>query len=455
MESITIGQLITRAIDASFGKEYIGNIKVLAHQDDPQALGLLLDAARKEGPSYDDRQRCRAAQAAITELFESCDFLILANAAGDQSSWVRKAAIKALAKRDDPRVVEVFIGGAEDKEAGVRIAALEALAERDDPRVVEVLITAATAATAAGDDEHEDLWEGPAAVKEAAIKALVQRFRTCDADVLIRAAKAGARNVRIPAIKALAKREDTPCLEALIGLTKDVSFAIRRVVVRALAERDDPGVLRTPIGAAEAERNYSRWRLLPDLSPFIQASREEEEALGATPPKPSWELSQSGDPLVLEALISAATDEDTIVRQMAIKALAPRDIPGVLRVLTDAAGDAAAGVRLLAIMALAQRDGAGVLEILIGAVDDKSHHVRRYAVHALAQRDHPRIPKVLARATTDKDTVVREMAYRALAKVRDSGQVQQVPNDGDADEYENEGLGESWVFEEDEDEEGP
>jgi len=236
----------------------------------------------------------------IDQLAARRDVQGLIKALSSKDPATRRAAAEALAPLKDPAAVEPLAALLDDQSAPVRRAAVAALAERGGLRVVEPLVRA--------------LQDADAEVRSIASTAVFRRLMT-DPDTDARRAAATALG-RIRAVEGV---------EPLIKAIKDADEGVRLATIRALAA----------IGDVQA--------VLPLV---VVLAREESRArsTGRTNAAMERAASQALDVLcderAIEALEAALTQDDSDVREIAVRRLArigsPEVAGALAALLTDA-----------------------------------------------------------------------------------------------------------------------
>ncbi len=160
----------------------------------------------------------------------------LIRASGDSDDVVRRKAIEALADLADDRDTPLLTGALKDPNARVRLEALYAVRYRLAPDMRDALIDACS-----DDDEG---------VRRKAIEALAELGDERDAPLLLKALKDSDSTVRLEAIYALERRSvlapssqlSEPLLEAM---TADDAI-VRQAAVRLFGRLEGPGTSTPP-----------------------------------------------------------------------------------------------------------------------------------------------------------------------------------------------------------------
>jgi HEAT repeat protein len=335
----------------------------------------------------------------------------LANLLADHDADVRRAAVDALAGREDPAVTTALVGRLADDHGDVRRAAVDALAGRQDPAVTTALLER----LASGD--HGD-------VRRAAVDALAGRQDPAVTTALLeRLASGDHGDVRCAAVDALAGRQDPAVTAALLERLADDHANVRRAatvalagrqgsaVTAALLERLASGDTRVRRAAADALAGRQGSAVTAALLERL-ASGDARVRCGAC-----RALAGREDPAVITALLDSLTYDHRYVRQAAVDALAGRQDPAVTTALLERlAGGDHADVRRAAVDALAGRKGPVVTTALLERLADHEGEVRRAAGRALAGREDPAVTTALLERLAGGDHAdVRRAAVDALA----------------------------------------
>ncbi len=144
----------------------------------------------------------------------------------DSDAFVRRAAVEAIGRRDDPNDTPLLLEALRDPDENVRLEAMYALKDRLSPDLRRDALIRACSDT----DE---------VVRRKAIEALAELGDERDTPLLLQALKDGDNNVRLEAIYALKSRFAPDMRDALINACSDVDERVRRKAFQALAELDD------------------------------------------------------------------------------------------------------------------------------------------------------------------------------------------------------------------------
>ncbi|MBD2508191.1 HEAT repeat domain-containing protein [Nostoc muscorum FACHB-395] len=321
-------------------------------------------------------------------------------ATADESGYVRRAAIEALASNlpDDPDTRSFIKDRANSKDGSVRYAAIRALASnfKENPDTPSFLKNRATA------DNDRD-------VRRTAIQALASNFKD-DPNTRFflknRAIADNDRDVRRATIQALVSNfKDDPDTRSFLKYpaAADESGYVRGAAIQALASnfKDDPDTRSFLKRCATSKDGYVRRGAIEALASNFKDDPDTRSILKER----------------------ANADNDGDVRRGAIQALASnfKDDPDTSSILKDrATADNDEDVRRAAIQALASnfKDDPDTRLILKDRVTADDGDVRRGAIEALASnfKDDPDTRLILKdRATADNDEYVRRAAIQALA----------------------------------------
>jgi hypothetical protein len=209
----------------------------------------------------------------------------LPQALRDRDASVRRAAVEAIGRRNDPTDTPLLLSALSDPDEIVRLEAMYALRDRLSPDLRrEALVNACS-------DSDET-------VRRKAIEALADLADERDTPVLLRALRDSDDSVRLEAIYAVKYRLKPEMREDLVNASADANEGVRRKAIEALAElgddRDTPLLLK-------ALKD-------PDSSVRLEAiyALEGRSSLGS-----SARLS--------EPLLEAMQAEDAAVRQAAVR----------------------------------------------------------------------------------------------------------------------------------------
>ena len=128
------------------------------------------------------------------------------------------------------------------------------------------------------------------------------------------------------------------------------------------------------------------------------------------------ELSETGGAAATDALLAAMGDEDPLVREEVVQALAAIPEPTVLLALQSALRDPSADVREAAINAFADIGGNGSASALSIALSDPARSLRSDTVDAPGEIGGYRARQTVRQALGDGDTAVSEAAAETLAE---------------------------------------
>jgi HEAT repeats/HEAT repeat associated with sister chromatid cohesion len=198
-----------------------------------------------------------------------------------------------------------------------------------------------------------------------------------------------------------------------------VQISVQRAALKALAARQTPDVLD---GLLEHRWTAEDGWMLEELAPVLAGWKLPyvTEVLLRHIAGFDWivfttVLTAQNDPRITTALIGRLTDDNPLIRQAAVDALAGQDDPAVNEALAARLRDDDRSVRLAAVYALAGREDPTVTRALVGRLGDYRQAVRTAAVDALAGRDDPAVTQALLACLDDDQERVRAAAVKALA----------------------------------------
>jgi HEAT repeat protein len=226
----------------------------------------------------------------------------------------------ALAARNDPMALSAVLATAKNSSGPVRAAAYEALGPLGDASVVGMLVEAAAA--------------GAGPEQQAARASLLQISRGDVTQALVQALGSAEPNRQIEAIRAIAGRRATGAVGDLLRLGSGAQGAVRREAIKALGVLVDQTTLaplvgltlqlREPDDLLEVEQAVAAaFQRVPD--PEKQAAPVLElcgTASAGAQPVLLRLLSRTGTPGALAAIRTALKDQDAMVREAALRALA-------------------------------------------------------------------------------------------------------------------------------------
>jgi len=255
---------------------------------------------------------------------------------------------------------------------------------------------------------------------------------------------------RAAAVKGLGRIADPRAVEPLIHALRDEDPQVRKNAVTALKWTQDPRAVEPLIGVLKDEVQEVREGAVQALG-RLRDPRAVDPLIGVLRDWPSMysvgrSLKEIGEPAV-EPLIAALTDDNSVVRAAAAKALGSIEDPRAVEPLILALGDEDPQVRKNAVTALRWIQDPRAVEPLIGSLKDEVREVREGAVQALGRlrdpravdpligvlRDWPSMYSVgrslkeigepavepLIAALADDDSAVRAAAAEALGSIED------------------------------------
>jgi HEAT repeat protein len=337
----------------------------------------------------------------------------LTKAYGDVDENVRRKAVEALAVLDDERDTSLLVRALEDSDSGVRLEAIRAVRDRLAPDLRDALIKAC------GDIDEN--------VRRKAFQALAELDDERDTPLLLKALNDRDDHARLEAIYAVKDRL-TPDMrrDVLIKACGDVDENVRRKAFEGLAvlgdERDTPLLLEALEDAdcgVRLEAMYAvRGRLVPDMrDALIKACGDVDENVRR---KAFEALAELDDERDTPLLLKASNDRDANVRLEASYAVKNRLTPDMRRdALLKACGDVDENVRRKAFRALAELGDERDTPLLLEALEDADCGVRLEAIYAVRDRLTPDMHDALIKACGDVDENVRRKAFEALAELDD------------------------------------
>jgi HEAT repeat protein len=267
--------------------------EMAAHESDETSVREASDAAAYEPPlgaqtAPDESMRRGFTDGSATSHDDAASGPVgdpLPAALKDNDGSVRRAAVEAIGRRNDPNDTPLLLQSLSDQDDIVRLEAMYALKDRLSPD-----LRRDTLIKACGDSDE--------IVRRKAIEALADLADERDTPVLLEALKDPDDRVRLEAIYAVRYRLAPDMRDALINACSDVDEGVRRKAIEALGElgdeRDTPLLLKA----------------LKDSDPCVRLEAiyalEGRSALG-----PSSRLS--------EPLLEAMKADDAIVRQAAVR----------------------------------------------------------------------------------------------------------------------------------------
>lgn len=304
-------------------------------------------------------------------------------------SWnaeVRRKAVKALAKKKDPRAVESLIALLKnDEDWYVMNFAADALGRINDPRAIQPLVDFCKNGGKGGGFSNEE--DAERALSFIDNPLAVPEF------IAILEDKSLAR-LHSVAAKSLGKMGDSSAVEPLIA-----ALAVKEIneeVIEALGEIGDPRGAVPIIAVLKKYKNDS-----------LQVSWAAIEALG-----------KIRNPVAVEPLIALLKDSDETFRSKAIEALGKigdrRAVEPLVRVLKDTDGY----MREVSAHALGNINDPRVVQPLIAALQKSNNSsFRRSVVWSLGQINDPRVAAVLITVLEqDENDEVRQMAAHWLGE---------------------------------------
>ncbi len=178
----------------------------------------------------DDNVRLEAMYAVKDRLAPDTRRDALVKACADSDEVVRRKAIGALAELADERDTPLLLDALKDRDSGVRLEAIYAVKQRLSPEMHDALIDACSDA-----DEN---------VRRKAFEAIVELDDERDVPVLLKALKDSDSSVRLEAIYALGRRSRPGSSSGLNGLLseamRDEDARVRQAAVALFGRLEQP-----------------------------------------------------------------------------------------------------------------------------------------------------------------------------------------------------------------------
>jgi HEAT repeat protein len=375
-------------------------VQALARIQLDRAVPVLCDAAVGD-PA--ETVRLAATRALASSVSSDAARRALITALADLNSEVALAAVRALEKQRDPKVIAALRSrlGAGSDDLQEAVEATLADMHRDDTlsfvdwmmgnQTPEILAAAVRVLGRLATPEMVPLFgellrSRFVLVRAEAVKAVAQLSFAQVADVLMERAEDPSEEVRISVIEAVGS---TPhALTRLAALRRDPSVRVRAAAARAL-ERLSGTSGRAAHRALEA--------MLGDASPVVRAA-----ALAS--------LAGSREPEGLRSFAEAwgRTSQDT---RMELKA-EPRAAALSDRIASRLATGLAADERRFAVVALGAFNARGFALHVLPALRDPSALVRIAAIQALAAESDDDVRDAVNALLSDPDADVRDVARR-------------------------------------------
>jgi len=323
----------------------------------------------------------------------------------DKYSAVRREAVQSLDKkypdwRTGPEAAELvpdFIAGLKSTSDDTRKGAISALEELGDARALGPLIDA--------------LKDTQISIREAALKSLEKKYQDWGSSeeagkqvpFFINELKSKSVKHRKHAARVLAAVNDPGCVPALIETLKDKDKNVIRASIDALGGLSDPAAAPSLIDLLENK----------DFNIKLAAVT----ALGKLNTPNSIEV---------EALSRALADNNSTIRERAVKALGNKKDDRVIEPLITALKDKSSNVTKAAIDALGEReDPRAVMPLVDFLKRSKPHHkkyvinVRASAFQALEKMDDLLIVDPMVELLKEKDLDLRIGVEKRLENIKD------------------------------------
>ena len=292
----------------------------------------------------------------------------------------RHAAVNALGKIADARVLKPLLVALKDKDYQVRCAAVEALRKLVDQAAVGPLIAALK-------DVHHH-------VRAAAAEALGQFGNPQAIEPIIPLLRDKNWEVRQVATLALGKFRDPRIFDPVAALLKDPDREVREAAVRTLEQMGDRRVIGPLVLALKDEQDVVR-----------QMARVALRNLD-----PHWERTEAARAAASQ-LRAGLTNAEYWVRQSAADALA--------RISELQAAEARAVTPVEpALIAPSHYLRQAAMDTLVSLLRDFDHELRVAAAEALGRIGHPGAAEALTHSLSDSDAGVQAAAANALEILR-------------------------------------
>ncbi len=308
---------------------------------------------------------------AIAALGAKSSKELLLEAAGEESSGIRLAAVRGLGALGDPELADFLRGFVDDEDLDIRYEARGSLAALGDEAVVASLL---------------------AETKGLVSSRQLQRVPSLETE------DNGDRYSHYLLGLALARAPREAADKILVAaLTASKPYAHKDFLRMGVAE----GLGRRAAGG-EAPH--------PKLASGI-AHKKNEVRVAC-----SYGAGWARAPELVPRLVKALGDSQLDVRHNAVMALGRIGGDGAASALAKASKDKAGEIRISAVRAMSAVPGAVTTKALIGTLRDKKYMVRVMAARALRYRTQEAgVLSGLLRSARDSDYGVREQALAALA----------------------------------------
>jgi HEAT repeat protein len=290
--------------------------------------------------------------------------------------YQRQAAVHALRKTHDKRIVRTLIPVLKDEDHQVRAAVIEALSVHGDPTLLDHILPALK-------DAHQRVrLEAAEAIGKIGCQDLIDKLL-----VILRGEKHW--EVRLSLVRILAETRDPGLVEPFIENLSDPDKEVREACVKGLAELGDRRAIEPLVLALIDEQDTVRQAAVKALCK-LDAHWEKTDAAYRTVPR----------------LKGALKDKEYWVRQSAADALAR--IGNMLPAAAPTGTNAPA----------AQFRQDCVQDALIAMLLDWDRDLRQAAVEALGRVGDQRAVNSLVPLLQDEDSWVRKSCATALAALQ-------------------------------------
>lgn len=361
----------------------------------------------------------------------------------DKDGYVRQEAMQALPELGKA-AVEPLIAALDSEFSDVRRGAIIALGKLEDPRAVEPILVASL---------EDRSWFDQINTATALV-----RIGTPAVEPLIGALSHENSRIRKKAAEALGRIGDERAYLPLSNLQySDKQYRVRETAKYALKRLKEPQAALTPFFHTKPQKSGPTWIIGEDSSyrkkldekkdryrepgkeegEPIAGSEDRIEAFKTSPTSPAGEESGSARPWEeetgiitatpalefgpeVEALIAIINDEkkEGYYRGQAVRDLVRTGDPRVVELLLDMLKNPNRSVRLGAVEALGMLGDERAIPPLISALKDSYSKIQKRAMEALVKMGPPAVEPVIE-ALKDNDRRVRLSAAKVLIEIGD------------------------------------
>ncbi|MHC4405203.1 MAG: HEAT repeat domain-containing protein [Planctomycetota bacterium] len=343
-----------------------------------------------------------------------------------------ESAARLLGIIGDESAIDPLIKALEDPYRNIREAALEALVKFDDPRVVPALGNALANRTL-GLERQIIQALGELKNPAPAIPYLVERLNESDPNVKKAAAEALDKtgwhptNVNEAYAYRLGRLDwgwfveqgetSVPFLVSLLGKIDPrqipsvgkALYSIGDAGISTLIEALDSPDTRVQASVIIALGETGSSKAVPSL---LRKSKDTPLNVRLAAIR---SLGHFENPEVVDALGGMVQDEEESVRKAALESLGRFEHAGILPFAAQAVADEEADIRRLALRILEQKPDESYFDVTAGALGDEDPYVRRQAADTLAEFNDPRAVGLLVPILDDEFSPARAAAARALS----------------------------------------